>query len=93
MTLPRTNDIHAIRRDIGKLFGTTLIVLLAAFLSLLWLWKVKLCAPNIVIPTFCVGIMGTGGYIGTLVILLRLKRRLRDNTLAPTVPSKEPGKP
>jgi hypothetical protein len=77
MTSPLIDTSQPIQRDMGKLFATSLLMAFAILLGLLWLWKLRPCAPDVLFPALYVGVMGAVGFIGTLILLFRLRRKLR----------------
>ena len=79
MTSPLIDKSRPITRDLGKLFAAALWMAFAIVMSLLWLWKLKLCAPDVVFPMLFVGVMGAVGFSGTIVLLFRLRRKLRES--------------
>lgn len=86
MTLLHTNLEQKVHRNVAKLFTATLMTMMAFILSLLWLWKLSILAPGVKVVVFYLGLFGACGYVGTLIVLLRLRRNLRDDRMSSPSP-------
>jgi hypothetical protein len=64
-------------RDIAKLFSSCSMMMVAFLLSLAWLWKLRIVAPDVKIVVVYLGMFGIFGYLGTLLLLFRLRRKMR----------------
>ena len=53
------------------------MMMIAIIISLAWLWKLRILVPDVKIVVFYLGVFGVCGYIGTLVLLVRLRRRMQ----------------
>jgi hypothetical protein len=77
MISPHTDKAQIGRYYTGVLFATTLIMAATMFSSLAGLWKLSLIEPDLKLRVIGFGTMGAVGYLGTVINLWRLRRKLR----------------